>query len=78
MSLQNYLLQKFTITFLAKPASSVKSCYRWDLHNVKGTSRKVFGVGKYQVDSELVLTANGTGTATIHAEPTILSYMLHV
>jgi hypothetical protein len=64
--------------FLVKPASSVKSCYRWDLHTVKGTTRKVFGVGKDQVDLELVLTANRMGTATVHAEPTILSCMLHV
>jgi hypothetical protein len=50
MALRMYLFWKFTMPFLVTPASSVKSCYRWDLHIVKGTPRKVFGVDIDQVD----------------------------
>jgi hypothetical protein len=57
--------------FLVKSASSVKSSYRWDLHTVKGTG-KMSGVGKNQVDLDLVTTANHMGMATTHGETTIL------
>jgi hypothetical protein len=66
------LLWKLSLPFLVKPASSVKSTrlLKKGLHHVvEGTTDKIIGVGKNQVDLELVPVVNGTGTATVHEEP---------